>query len=160
MSLAVLQWIVISFIPDIKMVESSSKTQLAQTDTAVTDHRQKNSISLPFQEPHKYPSITLVHYHCFHFYVMCLNSVYFILYLRPFHPVYLHFLEFISEIEDRVVVVGCLLNVPATCKCISGTDLHRQFYVLPHRDRSCRPNFPSHPVTVYWHQADQPQHWP
>ena len=25
-----------------------------------------------------------------------------------------------------------LLNVPATCECISGTDLHRQFYVLPH----------------------------
>ena len=30
-----------------------------------------------------------------------------------------------------VVVVGWLLNVPATCECISGTDLHRQFYVLP-----------------------------
>ena len=28
--------------------------------------------------------------------------------------------------------VGWLLNVPATCECISGTDLHRQFYVLPH----------------------------
>ena len=28
--------------------------------------------------------------------------------------------------------VGWLLNVPATCQCISGTDLHRQFYVLPH----------------------------
>ena len=28
--------------------------------------------------------------------------------------------------------VGWLLNVPATCLCISGTDLHRQFYVLPH----------------------------
>ena len=25
-----------------------------------------------------------------------------------------------------------LLNVPATCECISGMDLHRQFYVLPH----------------------------
>ena len=25
-----------------------------------------------------------------------------------------------------------LLIVPATCECISGTDLHRQFYVLPH----------------------------
>ena len=29
-------------------------------------------------------------------------------------------------------VVCWLLNVPATCKCISGTDLRRQFYVLPH----------------------------
>ena len=28
--------------------------------------------------------------------------------------------------------VGWLLNVPATCECISGTDLRRQFYVLPH----------------------------
>ena len=25
-----------------------------------------------------------------------------------------------------------LLNVPATCECISGMDLHRQFNVLPH----------------------------
>ena len=31
-----------------------------------------------------------------------------------------------------LLVVGWLLNVPATCECISGTDLHRQFYVLPH----------------------------
>ena len=45
--------------------------------------------------------------------------------------------------------VGCLLNVPATCECISGTDRLRQFYVLPHSDRSCRSNIPSHPVTVY-----------
>ena len=58
-----------------------------------------------------------------------------------------------------VVVVGWLLNVPATCECISGTDLLRQFYMLPHWDRSCRSNFPSHPVTVYWHRADQSQHW-
>ena len=27
-------------------------------------------------------------------------------------------------------------------------------------DRSCRPNFPSHPVTVYWLWAKQSQHWP
>ena len=25
-----------------------------------------------------------------------------------------------------------LLNLPATCKCVSGMDLLRQFYVLPH----------------------------
>ena len=35
-----------------------------------------------------------------------------------------------GQMED--VVVGWLLHVPATCECISGTDLHRQFYVLPH----------------------------
>ena len=34
--------------------------------------------------------------------------------------------------EEEAVVVCWLLNVPATCKCISGTDLLRQFYVLPH----------------------------
>ena len=33
-------------------------------------------------------------------------------------------------------------------------------YVLPHWDRSCRSNFLSHPVTVYWHRADQSQCWP
>ena len=31
-----------------------------------------------------------------------------------------------------LMVVGCLFNVPATCECISGTDLLQQFYVLPH----------------------------
>ena len=32
--------------------------------------------------------------------------------------------------------------------------------MLPHRERSCRSNFLSHQVTVYWHLADQSQHWP
>ena len=34
--------------------------------------------------------------------------------------------------EEEGLFVCWLLNVPATCECISGTDLHRQFYVLPH----------------------------
>ena len=34
-------------------------------------------------------------------------------------------------------------------------DLHRQLYVLPCWDRSCRSNSLPHPVTVYWHRADQ-----
>ena len=53
-----------------------------------------------------------------------------------------------------------LLNVPATGECISGTDLLRQLYVLPHWDRSCRSNVLPHPVTVYWHWTDQSQRWP
>ena len=53
--------------------------------------------------------------------------------------------------------VGWLLNVPATGECISGTDLLRQFYVLPHWDRRCRSNVLPHPVTVYWHRANQSQ---
>ena len=37
------------------------------------------------------------------------------------------------EASRRVcLLVDWLLNVPATCQCISGTDLLRQFYVLPH----------------------------
>ena len=45
--------------------------------------------------------------------------------------------------------LACLLNVPATCYCISGTDLVRQVYVLPHRDRSGTSNFLTHLFTVY-----------
>ena len=67
---------------------------------------------------------------------------------------------FLPWILSGGLFVGCLLNVPATCKCISGTNLHRQFDVLPHWDRNCRSNFLPHPVTVYWHQADQSQSWP
>ena len=36
------------------------------------------------------------------------------------------------EREREREIVCLLLIVPATCECISGTDLHRQFYVLPH----------------------------
>ena len=36
------------------------------------------------------------------------------------------------ETEYKGEFVCWLLNVPATCECISGTDLLRQFYVLPH----------------------------
>ena len=41
----------------------------------------------------------------------------------------------VAEVVEREtvgVVVCWLLNVPATCECISGTDLLRQVYVLPH----------------------------
>ena len=31
----------------------------------------------------------------------------------------------------KAVVVCWLFNVPVTCLCISGTDLHRQVYVVP-----------------------------
>ena len=55
----------------------------------------------------------------------------------------------LRRVTTEQLLVGWLLNVPATCECISGTDLLRQFDVLPHLDRSCRSNFPSHPVTVY-----------
>ena len=39
-----------------------------------------------------------------------------------------------SKLTKEIVclLVGWLLNVQATCECISGTDLLRQFYVLPH----------------------------
>ena len=38
----------------------------------------------------------------------------------------------IEEGREGDLLVGWLLNVPATCDCISGTDLLRQVYVLPH----------------------------
>ena len=40
--------------------------------------------------------------------------------------------------------LGCFMSQQHE-GCISGMDLLRQFY-LPHSDRSCRSNFPSHPV--------------
>ena len=56
---------------------------------------------------------------------------------------------FVVVVVVAVVVVCWLLNVPATCYRISGTDPLGQVYVLPHRDRRCRSNFLPHPVTVY-----------
>ena len=38
----------------------------------------------------------------------------------------------LSDWNGACLFVGWLLNVPATCECTSGTDLLRQFYVLPH----------------------------
>ena len=35
-------------------------------------------------------------------------------------------------IDEEDCFVGWLLNVPAACECIPGTDLLRQFYVLPY----------------------------
>ena len=37
-----------------------------------------------------------------------------------------------KEVEEVCLFVCWLLIVPATCECVSGTDLLRQFYVLPH----------------------------
>ena len=66
------------------------------------------------------------------------------------HPIgQVHLLDTLLILLGRIGVVGWLLYVLATCWCISGTDLLRQFYVLPHWDRSSRSNFPSHPVPVY-----------
>ena len=45
-------------------------------------------------------------------------------------------------------------------KCISWTDLMRQFNVLPLWDRNSTPNSLSRPVSAYWHQANQSQRWP
>ena len=36
------------------------------------------------------------------------------------------------EGEREGLFVGWLLKVPATCECFSGTNLLRNFYVLPH----------------------------
>ena len=37
-----------------------------------------------------------------------------------------------TEMEAKSsIVIGCLLNVPGTCYCISGMGLLRQLYLLP-----------------------------
>ena len=65
-----------------------------------------------------------------------------------------------AEAAAAAVGVCWLLSIPPTCECISGTNLFRQLYLLPHWDRSCRSNFLSHPVTVCWHRSNHSQHWP
>ena len=72
----------------------------------------------------------------------------------------LDFLKKKKKKTDSMDVVCWFLNVPATCYSISETDLLRQLYVLPHWDRSSRPNFPSHTITVCWHRANQSQRQP
>ena len=58
-----------------------------------------------------------------------------------------------------MLLVGCLTS-QQHASVSQGRICSDKFHVLPHWDRSCRPNFPSHPVTVYWHRADQSRHWP
>ena len=50
---------------------------------------------------------------------------------------------------SKFCLLVCCLTSQQHATCISGTDMNRQFYVLPHSDRSCRSNFlppPSHSV--------------
>ena len=56
----------------------------------------------------------------------------------------------INHLPHPVTTVVCwLLNVPTTGLCISGTDLLRQLYVLPHTEiEVAESNFLPHPFTV------------
>ena len=58
-----------------------------------------------------------------------------------------------------LLLPGCLTSQlqPQT---ISRTGLLRQFYMLPHRSKSCWPTLPSHQPTVYWHWENQSKNWP
>ena len=58
-----------------------------------------------------------------------------------------------------LLFVGCLTS-QRHASVSQGRICSDNFFVLPHWDRSCISNFPSHPVTVYWHRADQSQRWP
>ena len=60
---------------------------------------------------------------------------------KPFHPLAAQLVERSarsssssnsSKVMEVLFVVCWLLNVPATCESILGTDLLRQFYLLPH----------------------------
>ena len=59
---------------------------------------------------------------------------------------------------NPTAVVAWLLNFLATGKAYLRDGSAQT--ILPHRERSCSSNLLSHPVTVYWHQANQSQHWP
>ena len=68
--------------------------------------------------------------------------------------------KWLNEYQNLIsLFIGWLLKVPATIKCISGTDILRQLFVLSHWDRRRRSNLLSHPVTVYSHRASLSEHW-
>ena len=77
------------------------------------------------------------HHHQHHYYFICCSFFFLPL---PFTSTVFPFpFPTLSEMSSKsrhdffCFVLFCwLLNVPATCECISGTDLLRQFYVLPH----------------------------
>ena len=50
---------------------------------------------------------------------------------------------------------SCFITICLLVGCFTSQQ-HASIYW----DRSCRSNFPSAPVTVYWHWANQSQHWP
>ena len=57
------------------------------------------------------------------------------------------------------ITLGAVCWLVAICLCVIATDLLRQLYMVPHWERSCRSNWLSHPVPVYWHRADQSERW-
>ena len=63
-------------------------------------------------------------------FVNCYNAIPFL--SRPSSSCELLMLITADESTLIIMFVSWLLNVPATCECISGTDLLRQVYVLPH----------------------------
>ena len=61
--------------------------------------------------------------------------------------------------RPMLLLVGCLMSLQQAIVYLRDGSA-QTVDVLPHWVRSCRPNFPSHPVTVYWQRASQSQHWP
>ena len=56
------------------------------------------------------------------------------------------------RLQCLVLYFACLTSKEHT-KCLSGTDPHRQVGVLPHWERRCRRNLPSHSVMIYSHRV-------
>ena len=63
-----------------------------------------------------------------------------------------------EDSRDNCLFVGCLTSQQHVS--VSQGQICSDNFTCCHTDRSCRSNFPSHPVTEYWHWANQSQHWP
>ena len=61
-------------------------------------------------------------------------------------------------LSAKGLLVGCLTSQQHAS--LSQGRIFSDNFTCCHTDKSCRPNFPSHPVIVYWHWANQSQHWP
>ena len=75
--------------------------------------------------------------------------------------------DFTWNIGKHVHMIKQLYSPPTFCcllvvqrpsnmlECLRDRDA-QTMYLLPHWDIRCRPNLLSHPIVVYWHQANQP----
>ena len=67
--------------------------------------------------------------------------------------------KLVQHTEFVCWLAGCLTS-QLQASVSQGRICSDNFTCCPHWDTSCRSNVLPHPVTVYWHRADQSQRWP